>query len=82
MAKFPGITIFTGKGASPEEAFIAEFDTIDMHHGVYSSAPPYAIARAIGISLTDELRAVLSPYGFDSFAITDEGFGATDLYRR
>jgi hypothetical protein len=29
MAKFPGITIFTGKGASPEEAFIAEFDTID-----------------------------------------------------
>jgi len=35
-----GITIFTnGKGASPEEAFIAEFDTIDMHHGVYSAAP-------------------------------------------
>jgi hypothetical protein len=73
-----GITIFiTGKGASPEEAFIAEFDTIDMHHGVYSAAPPYTIARAIGTSLTDKLRAVLSPYGFDSFAITDEGFRAT-----
>jgi hypothetical protein len=73
-----GITIFTnGKGASPEEAFIAEFDTIDMHHGVYSDAPPYTIARAIGISFTGKLRAVLSSYGFDSFATTDDGFRAT-----
>jgi hypothetical protein len=34
-----GITIFIGKGASPEEAFIAEFDMIDLHHGVYSAVP-------------------------------------------
>ena len=73
-----GITIFTaGEGTSPEEAFIVEFDTIDLHHGVYSAAPPYTIARVIGTSLTDKLRAVLSPYGFDSFTIMDEGFRAT-----
>jgi hypothetical protein len=73
-----GITLFTtAKGASPEEVFIDEFDTIDLHHGVYSAALPYTIACAIGTPLTDKLRAVLSPYGFDSFAVTDEGFRAT-----
>lgn len=72
-----GITIFSaGTGTAPEEAFIAEFNTIDMHHGVYSAAPPYTIAHIVGISLTDKLRAVLSPYGFDSFEVTDEGFRA------
>ena len=73
-----GITIFTaGKGASSEEAFIAEFDTIDMHHGVYSAVPPYTIVRVIGTFLNDKLKTVLSTYGFDSFAITEEGFRAT-----
>jgi hypothetical protein len=73
-----GITIFsTGEVASHEEALIAEFDTIDMHHGIYSADPPYTIVRVIGNSLTVGLRAVLSPYGFDSFAITDEGFRAS-----
>jgi hypothetical protein len=72
-----GITIFATGKTSPEEAFVAEFDTIDIHHGVYSAGPPYTIARTIGTSLTDRLRAVLSSYGFDSFTTTDEGFKAT-----
>jgi hypothetical protein len=47
-----GITIFsTEEVASHEEALIAKFDTIDMHHGIYSADPPYTIVRVMGASL-------------------------------
>jgi hypothetical protein len=71
-----GITIFTiGKGASPEKDSSLNSTRL-ICITAFIRLPPYTIARAIGTSLTDKLRAVLSPYGFDSFAITDEGFRA------
>ena len=52
-----GLRIFkTVEDASPEEALIAELDTIDMHHGIYSAYAPYTIICVLGTSLTAGIR--------------------------
>lgn len=64
------------EGASAEQALVDEFDTIDLHHGTYSSEPPYTGVEVIGTQLSDTIRTELSEYGFNEFHSTAEGFRA------
>src|SRR5229473_4705535 len=46
-------TIFRGSPeSSPEDVFINEFSTIDLHHGPYSANPPYSEIEVFGVPLT------------------------------
>lgn len=72
-----GVTIFNCIGdCSAEESLIDEFDTIDLHHGSYSSKLPYTVINVIGAQLTDAIKVMLSEYGFNEFHITEFGFRA------
>jgi hypothetical protein len=72
-----GITGFRfDDGVSAEDRFVAELGTIDLHHGPYSSAPPYTEIVVKGARLTAEIRAELSELGFADFAETEDGFAA------
>ena len=72
-----GVTTFkTGDDCSPEDTLINELDTIDLHHGPYSSNPPYTVLEVIGAVLSERLKSELSQFGFDSFQATTEGFHA------
>jgi len=70
-----GITTFaTGNGLSPEDLFINELDTIDLHHGIYSADPPYTELEVIGTAISDKVKAELSQFSFNAFQPTTEGF--------
>jgi hypothetical protein len=72
-----GVTVFkAAANHSPEQMLICEMETIDMHHGVYSSDPAYTVIRVIGCTLRPEVREALAKFGFDSFNCTAEGFEA------
>lgn len=72
-----GITGFRfDGGVSAEGRFLAELDTIDLHHGPYSSTSPYREVVVIGARLTAEVQAGLSEFGFTDFAKTEDGFTA------
>jgi hypothetical protein len=72
-----GLTGFTFKPEiSPEDRFLEEIDTIDLHEGPYSSLTPYTNLEAIGVRLTDSIRNSLSEYGFFEFAESNQGFVA------
>jgi hypothetical protein len=72
-----GLTIFRVRdNSTPEQTLIAQLDTIDMHHGIYSADPPHTVICVIGAALTATVRAAVSNYGFDSFIATNEGFRA------
>lgn len=60
--------------ASPEDIFLAELQTVDLHHGAYSADPPYAVLQVIGTSLNPRIKDKLSAYGFNEFHETPEGF--------
>lgn len=68
------VTSFTPKDQDPEREFLGQLDTIDLHHGPYSSQTPYTLIEVVGAPLTDEIRAVLRQYGFDTFKSTRHGF--------
>ena len=72
-----GITTFNDmESSSPEELLIAELDSIDLHHGVYSADPPYAVIEVLGARLTDSAKHALAAYGFNEFQETPGGFAA------
>jgi hypothetical protein len=72
-----GITTFkVFPGKSREENFLSNLSTIDLHHGHYSNDPPYAQIEVIGASLSDQIKAALSEYGFHQVVATAEGFCA------
>ncbi len=72
-----GITTFDDfESFSPEDLLLSEFDTIDLHHGVYSAAPPYTVIEVVGASLTARVKNELSEYGFDEFCPRPTGFTA------
>jgi hypothetical protein len=72
-----GITGFRfDRGISAEDRFRAELDTIDLHHGAYSSTSPYTEIEIMGARLTGEIRADLSGLGFTNFTEAEEGFAA------
>lgn len=72
-----GITGFRFDGEiSAEDRFRAELDTIDLHHGPYSSTSPYTEIEVMGARLTAEIRADLSDLGFTDFTEAEDGFAA------
>jgi hypothetical protein len=72
-----GITSFTfNDHVSPEDRLIEMIDTIDLHHGPYSSKSPYTDLKVIGARLTSEIRATLNELGFSEFFERDNGFSA------
>jgi hypothetical protein len=60
--------------ASGEARFLAELDTIDEHHGGYSTATPYTELEVIGCRLSDPIRRALAELRFSEFADHDGGF--------
>ena len=51
-------------------------DTIDLHHGVLSSNPPYAVFEVIGLPLSPQLKSRIRKLGFTLFEPTADGFFA------
>jgi hypothetical protein len=73
-----GVTAFKfPQGNSTEDILINELETIDLHHGIYSANPPYTVLEAIGVSLSDKLRAKFSEFDFNRFEVTAQGFRAS-----
>jgi hypothetical protein len=62
---------------APEDHFLAELDTIDLHHGPYSTTSPYTVLEVIGAPLTNSIRAALSKIGFTDFTESQNRFAAT-----
>jgi hypothetical protein len=72
-----GVTTFKSpEGSSSEDILINELDTIDLHHGTYSTNPPYTVLDVIGTAITARLRAELAQFDFDEFQETAQGFRA------
>ncbi len=72
-----GVTTFKfGEGSSSEDILANQLDTIDLHHGTYSANPPYTVIEVIGTGISARLMAELSPFGFDEFQETSQGFRA------
>jgi len=72
-----GITAFNWEtGANEENRFLGKLETIDLHHGPYSSEFSYTSLVIIGFRLTDKIREALSKIGFSDFTETIEGFTA------
>jgi hypothetical protein len=72
-----GITGFHfDREISAEGRFHAELDTINLHHGPYSSTSPYTEIEVMGVRLTAEIRADLSELGFTDFTEAGDGFAA------
>jgi hypothetical protein len=72
-----GITTFTDSvSSSPEDLLISELGTIDLHHGSYSSDPPYTILEVLGVPLSERIKVELSDFGFNEFHATAGGFSA------
>ncbi len=70
-----GITTFDFcADASREDNLIDELETIDLHHGSYSTDPPYTQIEGFGTPLSDKIKARLADYGFDDFSPTPTGF--------
>jgi len=61
----------------PDERFLAQLSTIDVHHGSYSSINPYTELEVIGTPLTVAIREALSHRGFSKFTEGEDSFIAT-----
>jgi hypothetical protein len=61
----------------PDERFLAQLRTIDVHHGGYSSSNPYTELEVIGTPLTAAIREALSQLGFSKFTEGQDRFVAT-----
>lgn len=72
-----GITGFRfDESVSAEDLFLAVLDTIDLHHGPYTSASSYVEIAVRGARPTAEVRAGLSEFGFTDSTETEDGFAA------
>ena len=72
-----GITIFTSaEGVSAERSLLGQLDTIDLHHGAYSTDPPCSVLEVIGVVLTEAIQITLEQTGFKEIHPTGAGFRA------
>lgn len=72
-----GITTFVDDpSARPEELLADILATIDLHHGEYSSKPPYSRILVHGARLTPIVAQALREFGFDKYQPTLNGFVA------
>src|SRR5271168_285384 len=75
-----GITTFKADSSStPEELVTGLLETIDLHHGQYSSKPPYSKIRVIGANMTPIIEEAFSEFGFVNFVPMPNGFVAEKL---
>ena len=59
---------------NPEDWFITELDTIDLHHGEFSHDRPYIVLEVIGATWSNKMEKALEEYGFIKYEQTKEGF--------
>ena len=71
-----GITTFRVSSDSPEENLLGELATIDLHHGSYSSDPPYNTLEVIGAAVSEKIKLAMGEYGFEEFRSSSDGFEA------
>jgi hypothetical protein len=72
-----GITTFKSfENEAGAESCLKMLDTIDLHHGKYSSHPPYSVFEVIGSPLTKPIKSALEGLGFTTFEAMAEGFRA------
>jgi hypothetical protein len=70
-----GITGFQfNVDADPTNTFLDNLDTIDLHHGPYSSESPYTVLEVIGVSPTRDVQESLRKLGFDEFSGSRDRF--------
>lgn len=73
-----GVTVFKSFDlTSPQDALVANLDTIELHHGEYSAPIRYNILEVIGTPRTSTIDVALTEYGFDQFEDNPDGFRAT-----
>lgn len=71
------ITTFKVSDGTPDILDIFDLlDTIDLHHGLLSSTPPYAVLEVIGLPLSAIIRSRIRKLGFTRFEPTGDGFCA------
>jgi hypothetical protein len=72
-----GITTFKfSTDKTLEELCLGMLDTIDLHHGEYSSNPPYSNLEIVGLPKSEALQSALEELGFKVFEPTAAGFRA------
>jgi len=59
------------------ETCLKVLDDIDLHHGQYSSDPPYSVLEVVGSRLTRPVELAIKALGFSKFERTVDGFTAT-----
>jgi len=70
-----GITLFKFDGDdTPEDWFVSELSTIDLHHGEFSHDPQYSVLNVIGITWSHRVQKELNKFGFKLQKLTQEGF--------
>ncbi len=68
--------------SSPEDILLGQFDTIDLHHGVYSANRPYTVIEVVVFCGYESWAIVYArmklwtEYGFDEFFASPAGFTA------
>ena len=73
-----GITGFRyQENVSEQDRLLAELETIQLHHGPYSTSSPFTVLKVIGCKLTDAVQSALSELGFFDCRQSPEGFIAT-----
>jgi hypothetical protein len=73
-----GLTLFDSTTPNNGEAnCIAQLDTVDLHHGEWSSGMPIQTLHVIGVAITDALRKALNDYKLTCIIVTNDGFIAS-----
>jgi len=72
-----GVTTFTAADDDTgSEACLKILETIDLHHGEYSSDPPYSVLETVGAPLSRLVKGAIEALGFSRFESTANGFRA------
>jgi hypothetical protein len=72
-----GITLFKyAEADSSDQVCLDILETVDLHHGEYSHAPPWSEVEVYGAQLTPTLQSALVELGFSKFDVTTDGFVA------
>jgi hypothetical protein len=72
-----GVTIFNSYGVTdPAQIFLNIFGVVDLHHGEYSSDPPYGELQVLGTTATTIIKDKVSEFGFVVSESTKDYFRA------
>lgn len=73
-----GATTFKALDDDPaSETCLKVLGDIDLHHGEYSSDPPYTVLEVVGARLSASVKRAIEALGFSKFERTEVGFRAT-----